>query len=210
MRFCGQCGAGLSALPQVPGEAERRHVHGMFVLGGDAADAETCRLTARFAVEQGLGSAQFMPLYPIPGTVQTDGLRQQGRLLLTRNPATGRDEVAWGAGNFVLFQPSRMKPVELQWEVLKAYEYFYSWRNVIVSLFRGELLLSTLIKIVGRRLLRDGRAQVLEHVHWLERNGFQQRSQDGHGVFRMPVPRQSFNEAAEPALLMPVKTRVSV
>lgn len=187
---------------------EKIHVHGMFVFGGDADDVETCRNTARFAVEQGLGSAQFMPLYPIPGTVQTTALRQAGRLLQARNPVTGREEVAWGAGNFVLFQPYRMKPAELQWEVLQAYESFYSWRNILASLFGGGPLLSAAIKVIGHRLLRQGRQQVLEHMHWLKKNGFHHNVQDADGVSRSPFPRRKSDHLDESALLMPAKARV--
>ncbi len=147
---------------------ERIHVHGMFVLGSDHDDYATCAQTADFAIAARLDSAQFLPLYPLPGTVQTRELARQGRLLTTRNQETGRDELNYGAGNFVLFRPKRMTPAELQQGVLQAYERFYSWKNIAGNAVRGSSLLSTTTKVIGNRLLRAGRQQMKGHLSWLQ------------------------------------------
>lgn len=147
---------------------EKIHVHGMFVLGGDNDDVNTCRQTAEFAVRHRLDSAQFLPLYPLPGTVQTTQLQRQNRLLTTRNPETGREELDYGAGNFVLFQPKEMTPAELQKGVLEAYEIFYSWKNIASSALRGSTAMSTLVKVIGNRMLQTGRKQMQDRVRWLE------------------------------------------
>ena len=76
------------------------HVHGMFVLGGDADDVGTVRETADFSVRHHLDTVQFLPLTPLPGTQQTDMLRREGRLFLTLNGKTGRYELDYGVGNF--------------------------------------------------------------------------------------------------------------
>lgn len=151
---------------------EKIHVHGMFVFGGDSDDVDTCRETAQFAIQHRLDSAQFLPLYPLPGTVQTNELKKDNRLLLMHNPETGREELDYGAGNFVLFQPKKMTPVELQLEVLQAYNKFYSWRNIVSTLARGGPWLSIITKLMGHKLLKKGVQQIYKHVDWLQHNGF--------------------------------------
>jgi radical SAM superfamily enzyme YgiQ (UPF0313 family) len=148
------------------------HVHGMFVLGGDADDANTVRETARFAVEKRLDTVQFLPLYPLPGTQQTDQLTREGRLFLTLNAKTGRYALDYGVGNFVLFQTRSVDPVTLQRELLRAYEKFYSTRNVVSAALRGATVQTLIGKLVGQRLLRAGRREVAQHIKWLEHNGF--------------------------------------
>jgi radical SAM superfamily enzyme YgiQ (UPF0313 family) len=147
---------------------ERIHVHGMFVLGGDADDVDTVRETARFAVTKGLDSAQFLPLYPLPGTQIMDQLRREKRLFLTFNAETGCYDLDYGVGNFVLMQTKNIKPVVLQQELLKAYETFYAKKNI----FRASSLESLIIKLAGSYLLHVGRKEVKEHTEWIRRNGF--------------------------------------
>ena len=150
------------------------HVHGMFVLGGDADDASTVRETAAFSVRERLETVQLLPLTPLPGTQQIEMLRREGRLFLTVNPATGRYELDYGVGNFVLLQTKSINPVALQRELLAAYEKFYSTHNILSSIVSGATLQTIVAKLVGRYLLRSGRTQVREHVKWLEQNGFNQ------------------------------------
>ena len=154
------------------------HVHGMFVLGGDADDVNTVRETAKFAVDKRLDSVQFLPLYPLPGTQQTDQLTREGRLFLTLNATTGRYELDYGVGNFVLFQTRSINPVDLQRELLKAYETFYSARNVVSAAFHGATLQTLVAKVVGRQLVRTGRREVGAHIQWLEQHGFTRNWED--------------------------------
>jgi radical SAM superfamily enzyme YgiQ (UPF0313 family) len=153
---------------------EEIFIHGMFVLGGDTDTVETCRETAEFAIREQLDSVQFLPLYPLPGTVQTAEFEQQGRLLLTPNPETGRPEVRHGAGNYVQFYPNKMSPVDLQLGILEAYERFYSWRNIGASIARRDHWLSLITKWLGHHLLKHGRRQFRGHAEWLRRHGFEQ------------------------------------
>lgn len=150
----------------------RLHVHGMFVLGGDADDVNTVRETARFAIDKRLDSVQFLPLYPLPGTQLIEQLKRERRLFLTYNPETGRYDLDYGVGNFVLIQTKSINPVVLQQEILKAYEKFYSMKNIMTSLGCGGSLESLLVKLVGRYLLHLGRKEVAEHVSWMQRHGF--------------------------------------
>jgi radical SAM superfamily enzyme YgiQ (UPF0313 family) len=172
------------------------HVHGMFVLGGDADDANTVRETARFAVEKRLDTVQFLPLYPLPGTQQTDQLTREGRLFLTLNAKTGRYALDYGVGNFVLFQTRSVDPVTLQRELLAAYEKFYSTRNVVSAALRGATVQTLIGKLVGQRLLRAGRREVAQHIKWLERNGFARSWED----FTQTGPPPAV-ETAQPLML---------
>jgi len=148
------------------------HVHGMFVLGGDADDVGTVRETARFAVDKQIDTVQFLPLYPLPGTQLIDQLKREGRLFLTLNAETGRYELDYGVGNSVLMQTKNINPVVLQRELLKAYETFYSARNVLGSIAKGATFQSFISKSVGRYLLSNGRKQINEHIEWLNGKGF--------------------------------------
>jgi radical SAM superfamily enzyme YgiQ (UPF0313 family) len=148
------------------------HVHGMFVLGGDSDNVDTVRQTARFAVEKQIDTVQFLPLYPLPGTQLIDQLKREGRLLLTLNADTGRYELDYGVGNSVLLQTKSINPAALQRELLRAYETFYSMRNILGSVARGTTVQSTISKLVGRHLLREGGKQIREHIEWLHSQGF--------------------------------------
>jgi len=151
------------------------HVHGMFVLGGDADTVDTVRETAEFCALHEMDTAQFLPLTPLPGTQQTDMLRREGRLFLTLNAKTGRYELDYGVGNFVLLQTKNINPVALQVELLSAYEKFYSMRNIVRAVVRRRhaLTLQTMVaKLVGRHLVKTARGQVAEHVQWLKAHGF--------------------------------------
>lgn len=55
-------------------------VYGCFVFGYPRDTPETFRRTARWAVEQKLFLANFMPIMPLPGTPLYDRLVQEGRL----------------------------------------------------------------------------------------------------------------------------------
>jgi hypothetical protein len=91
---------------------------------------------------------------------------------LTLNAETGRYELDYGVGNSVLLQTKNINPAALQRELLTAYETFYSMRNIVSSVARGTTLQSTIAKLVGRHLLREGGKQIREHIEWLRRQGF--------------------------------------
>jgi len=150
----------------------KMHIHGMFVLGGDADDVNTVRETATFAVKKQLDSVQFLPLYPLPGTQLINQLKKEARLFLTLNPTSGHYELDYGVGNFVLMQPKKINPVTLQQELVKAYETFYSVKNIARTALRTRNLESTITKAVGRHLVQSGKKQIDEHVEWMHRHGF--------------------------------------
>jgi hypothetical protein len=115
---------------------------------------------------------QICPLSPLPGTQLMKQLQEERRLFLTMNAETGKYELDYGVGNFVLMQTKNINPVDLQRELVNVYRHFYSVKNILRSLIHSPSLESTVIKIVGRHLVRVGRKQTDEHIRWLRRNGF--------------------------------------
>lgn len=120
-------------------------VHGMFVLGSDADDAQTVRDTASFAQDTGIETVQFLILTPIPGTRLFDDLQAQNRIL-TRD---------WSLydGHHVVHRPTRMTPFELQTEVVKALGRFYSTRAYMALLLKMRFFPAS-FAYYGNRLLK--------------------------------------------------------
>ena len=108
-------------------------VHGMFVLGSDADDAESIQLTVDFAIENEIDTVQFLLLVPCPGTAFWDRLTAQGRIL-------NRD---WSLfdGHHCVIQPAKMTPYELQLAAHRAMARFYSsrraGRQILINIVRN-------------------------------------------------------------------------
>ena len=106
-------------------------VHGMFMAGSDAEDVDTISDTARFAIEEGIDSIQFLILTPLPGTPLLDEMDRQGRLLT-------RDWSLYDTHHAV-FRPARMSPYSLMDKTFSAMSSFYSIRRSLSQLARGEI-----------------------------------------------------------------------
>jgi radical SAM superfamily enzyme YgiQ (UPF0313 family) len=107
-------------------------VHGMFVLGSDSDDEGTALRTVRFCDEEKIDTAQFAILTPFPGTDLYRDMEAQGRIL-TRN---------WSLydGTHVVFEPLRLKAIELQRQFLWAWKRFYRAANLKAFLISRYLL----------------------------------------------------------------------
>lgn len=126
-------------------------IHGMFVLGGDDDNKSTIWETVKFAIKQRIDTIQMMILTPLPGTKVYDELQKQKRIF-------SRD---WNLydGQHIVFSPKLLSARELQVNVMKAYERFY-------SLYRSFFLLL-------RFRFRNGAFRLMGHYlikKWLERN----------------------------------------
>jgi radical SAM superfamily enzyme YgiQ (UPF0313 family) len=99
------------------------HVHGMFVLGADTDDVETCQRTATFALRHEIDTVQFLMLTPCPGTPFYERMVAQGRLLT--------DDLSLYDGHHCVIQPALMSPYELQVGVYRAMARFYSARYAL-------------------------------------------------------------------------------
>lgn len=147
-------------------------VHGMFVIGSDSDQPGTAMRTARWAEQLGLESLQMLPICPLPGTQLLTRLEEEGRVFKSWDEQLGGPYIPYGAGNYVLYNPRQMTPVELQKELLAAYTYFYRPRNLLraaMKLLTQGMIRPAAFQFLGWRLSRQGSAEVREHILWLNR-----------------------------------------
>ena len=90
-------------------------INGFFVLGSDKDNINTICNTARFAIDNKIDFAAFMPLTPYPGTPFFNGIEDR---IFTKNWALYDVQHS-------VFYPEQMTPLELYTECLKAYQSFY-------------------------------------------------------------------------------------
>ena len=108
------------------------HVHGMFVLGLDDDNPKTVKETVRFAKKNGLSSAQFLILTPLPGTRAFEELQDKKRI-------TFHD---WGLydAHHVVFEPLHFSQLALQRAQIKAHRAFYSINETLPHLLRRDMV----------------------------------------------------------------------
>ncbi len=125
-------------------KANNMRVHGMFVLGSDEDDPQTVQHTVDFCHKYDLDTAQFSILFPIPGTRLYDILESEGRIF-TKD---------WSLydGTHVVFNPKKMKPLELQKLYLWAWKKFYSLGNNIKTFIASRYLLNRWKRLNGKFL----------------------------------------------------------
>jgi hypothetical protein len=140
-------------------------IHGMFVVGSDEDDVETIYATSDFAKKQRIDSVQFMILTPIPGSPDWDTLYDKGNRYVFNTDWQLYD------GHHVVHQPRRMSPYELQVAAIKATQKFYSWPQIIRSMFRKNQKdkYYAAIRYWGKRTIKDWWKQNGEYVESLRR-----------------------------------------
>ncbi len=126
-------------------------IHGMFVIGADTDTPETIQATLDFAREVRLDSAQFLVLTPIPGSVLYENWLKEGRVFSTQ----------WDLydGHHVVFHPKNLSLTQLQREGFRLHREFYSLREAVKFLLRGDLW-GAYIRYMGRKYVR----------HWIREN----------------------------------------
>jgi radical SAM superfamily enzyme YgiQ (UPF0313 family) len=130
-------------------------IHGMFIFGADEDTPETLRETVRFARRQGIASAQFMILVPLPGTPVFSQMEREGRIL-------SRDWSLYDA-HHVVFRPKRMSPLELQVEAIKAFGAFYTLGSAIRRLVRFDWF-TLIVKLWGYSISRERLRRLHDYV----------------------------------------------
>jgi radical SAM superfamily enzyme YgiQ (UPF0313 family) len=106
-------------------------IHGMFVFGFDTDTKATMRSTIRFAIKEGIDSAQFMILTPLPGSDFYADIKDSGRIF-------SNDWNSFDA-HHVCFKPKNITVHQLQFMQIEAHTRFYSPWNVIKKLFRNNM-----------------------------------------------------------------------
>lgn len=97
------------------------HVGGMFILGLDNHTPESAVQIADFALEHNIDALILFIRTPLPGTVDSDNLISENRIL--NIPKSFRDL------QFVVFKPKNMTARELQESHLDGIKKFYSLKN---------------------------------------------------------------------------------
>ncbi len=120
-------------------------VHGMFVLGADTDTEETIQATLEFARRVGLDSAQFLILTPVPGTRLFEDYQKAGRIF----------ETSWDLydGHHVVFRPAQLSARRLQELSYLLHCRFYSLREALRFLLRGDLY-GAYLRYLGRGFVK--------------------------------------------------------
>ncbi len=130
---------------------KRIRIHGMFVYGFDEDDWRTVRRTVRFAKKARLASSQFMILTPFPGSDFYGRISAEQRIRF-------RDWNLYDA-HHVVFEPTRMAPLDLQRAQIYSHKKFYSLATSLRRLINFKWL-DIAIAHYARKLNR----------HWLKVN----------------------------------------
>jgi radical SAM superfamily enzyme YgiQ (UPF0313 family) len=148
--------------------------HGMFVCGADSDTRESLAVTADFAADYGLNTAQFLALTPLPGTRQTAQLEAEGRIF-TKN---------WTLydGHHVVFWPKQMTPYDLQESILQAQRRFFRGPRMFALRYRAPV--SRKHQIQGYLMTR-----AWEHVR--ENREFLRELKEFSETYRPPVTADS-------------------
>lgn len=124
-------------------------VHGMFMLGAESDTLKTIKETIKFA-QKHVDTAQFLALTPIPGTATYKKLMEGGQIFKERiKKFLGKHHQEWEIwelfdGHHMTFEPNEnpndFTAWELQKQIIKANEKFYTWSRLIKSIFSKDRL----------------------------------------------------------------------
>jgi len=132
-------------------------VHGMFVLGSDQDTQDTLEATVEFAKRQGIETAQFAILVPLPGTRTYNQL--QDRIV-------SRD---WGLydGFHVVYEPAQMSMYELQKGVMDTWRHFYTV-PMYMNAFMKFRLATGFCRFYGRQIVKKGIRELDDYLKKLK------------------------------------------
>lgn len=97
-------------------------INGSFVFGLDDDDPGVFDRTVEWAVQQGMTTATFHIATPYPGTQFYKTIEAQGRLL--------HKDWRYYDTRHAIFKPSKMSVEQLEAGYWRAYQQFYSWKNI--------------------------------------------------------------------------------
>ena len=105
-------------------------INGSFIFGLDNDDATVFDRTVEWTVRKSIETATFHILTPYPGTKLYDNYLKAGRMT-----SHNWDEYDT---RHVVFKPIGMSAKQLREGYLKAYNEFYSWKNIFQSAFHKD------------------------------------------------------------------------
>lgn len=107
-------------------------INGSFVFGLDADDKDVFSRTVDWAVNQGLTTSTFHILTPYPGTRLFQQMEQQGRILHRKWDQYDTRQV--------VYKTIGLSAEELKKGYDRAYDSFYSWKNIYTASMQHENL----------------------------------------------------------------------
>lgn len=105
-------------------------IHGMFILGISGENEKTMKETVKFAIKNGINTAQFLILTPLPGTVEYKKLKEKNKILF--------EDYSIYDAHHVVISPEGISPYSLQKLQLWAHSKFYSKSQIIKKFIKGE------------------------------------------------------------------------
>jgi len=145
-------------------------VHGMFVVGCDEDDAETIRKTVDYSIQYNLDSVHYLAIMPLPGTELTRAMEENGVIFSYNYDLYN--------SHYVTYYPKKMRPSTLQKEVTLAHRRFYSYGNILRTLWRGKGLNHVKFMLIGHFLNAKLNKQQFVYQEKLEQ---MEESLSGHG-----------------------------
>ena len=101
-------------------------IHGMFIFGSDSDSLSNIENTVNFAMDYDIDTVQFMIMTPFPGTQIHNVISSQNRLL--------HNNWNYYDGMHAVVKTKGITPYQLQMEVMRIYEKFYSFKRTILEL----------------------------------------------------------------------------
>ncbi|MBF0217635.1 MAG: family 1 glycosylhydrolase [Candidatus Omnitrophica bacterium] len=121
-------------------------IHGMFVLGGEDDNKNTVWETLKFAVKHKIDTLQMTILTPFPGTKVYEDLEAQKRIF-------SKDWSLYDCQHSV-FRPKQLSAMELETNVVGAYEKFYSVYKAI-ELFLRLSFRNSVLRFMGYSIVKE-------------------------------------------------------
>jgi radical SAM superfamily enzyme YgiQ (UPF0313 family) len=166
-------------------------IHGMFVVGSDEDDVETIYATAEFAKKRNIDSVQFMILTPIPGSPDWDTLYDKGQKYVFNTDWEAYD------GHHAVHHPRRISPYELQVAAVDAMAKFYSWPQILKSMFRKDKKdkFYAMIRYWGKQMIKNWWKQNADYVERLKQELYSEaRRLRPTGWRRVGIPEAFMSE----------------
>lgn len=105
-------------------------INGSFVFGLDYDDADVFMRTVDWGIQNAITTATYHILTPYPGTDLYDSMKQQGRIV---NENWDNYDT-----RHVVYQPVGLSSGELEAGYKRAYDEFYSWKNIFIASSKHE------------------------------------------------------------------------
>ena len=140
-------------------QKHRISVHGLFVFGDDFCKTGLHKKVIDFTLEQNLSGVLLQSLYLIPGTELFQRMDKQNRLI-TKDWSKYR--------GLVINYPKKIRPSQLQEEIILISKSIYSFKQLIKRLFSRFRFYDKLLYLGEFIYQFEERKQMRNHIHFLK------------------------------------------